>query len=78
MNQPSRRIAREGDLVILYERKDAITPVILKAGDKYQSLFGAFLHDDIIGKEYGSIVEFSFILVKCRLRRNLEINMYMF
>ena len=56
MNQAHRRVAREGDLVILYERKDAITPVVLKSGDKYQSLFGAFLHDSIIGKEYGSVV----------------------
>lgn len=56
MNQAHRRIACEGDLVILYERKDSITPVILKHGAKYQSLYGAFLHDDIIGKEYGSVV----------------------
>lgn len=66
MNQAYKRIAQEGDLVILYERKDAITPVVLKHGDKYQSLFGSFLHDNIIGKEYGSIVINLLILFICR------------
>lgn len=56
MFQGHQRVAKEGGLVIIYERKDSIVPVILKSGDKYQSIFGAFLHDNMIGKEYGSVV----------------------
>ena len=56
MNLSHKRIAEKGDLVILYERKDSLTPVTLTPGEKYQCILGAFLHDDIIGKEYGSIV----------------------
>lgn len=57
---------------MLYERKDSIVPVILKAGDKYQSVFGAFLHSSIIGKEYGSVVGAFCRLTSLRLRPRRE------
>ena len=76
MFQGHRRVAKEGDLAIIYERKDSIVPVILKSGEKYQSIFGAFLHDSMIGKEYGSVVRFPSISLTSRLLPNREISTY--
>lgn len=61
-----KRVAEEGDFVFLFERKDSIIPVFLKHGEKYQCILGAFLHDDMIGKEYGSIVVSISFFVICR------------
>ena len=61
-----KRVAAEGDLVFLYERRDSIIPVFLKHGEKYQCILGAFLHDDMIGKEYGSTVLVLPTLLICR------------
>ena len=43
-------------MVILYERKDSLIPITVTKGEKYSCILGAFHHDDMIGKEYGSIV----------------------
>lgn len=43
-------------MVILYERKDSLIPITVTKGEKYSCILGAFCHDDMIGKEYGSIV----------------------
>ena len=56
MNLPNRRSIHEGDMVILYERKDSLIPITVTKGEKYSCILGAFCHDDMIGKEYGSIV----------------------
>ena len=69
-----KRVAAEGDFVFLFERKDSIIPVFLKHGEKYQCILGAFLHDDMIGKEFGSIVVALSTFLICRLLLKLEIN----
>lgn len=70
----NKRVAAEGDFVFLFERKDSIIPVFLKHGEKYQCILGAFLHDDMIGKEFGSIVVTLSTFLICRLLLKPEIN----
>ena len=50
------RIAKEGALVLLQERRDVLVPVVLKAGTQFQNRHGLFSHDAMIGKEFGSKV----------------------
>ncbi|KAJ4452400.1 putative tRNA methyltransferase complex subunit Cpd1 [Paratrimastix pyriformis] len=45
---------KEGDNVILYEGLDKMQALKLKHGEIHQNRFGAFYHDDIIGKLWGS------------------------
>lgn len=51
-----KRIVQEGDLVILYERYDRTTAIYVKAGESFQNQLGSFMHNDMIGKPYGSLV----------------------
>ena len=76
MNLAHKRTAAEGDFVFLYERKDSIIPVFLKHGEKYQCILGAFLHDDMIGKEFGSIVKCGVISFFCRLLHKQGIGIF--
>ncbi|MQM05524.1 hypothetical protein Taro_038333 [Colocasia esculenta] len=50
-----RRI-RDGDLVIVYERHDAMKAVTVRAGSELQNRFGVFKHSDWVGKPFGSKV----------------------
>uniref|UniRef100_A0A1D1Z2X6 tRNA (adenine(58)-N(1))-methyltransferase n=1 Tax=Anthurium amnicola TaxID=1678845 RepID=A0A1D1Z2X6_9ARAE len=50
-----RRIS-DGDLVIVYERHDAMKAVTVRAGSELQNRFGVFKHSDWIGKPFGSKV----------------------
>lgn len=45
--------ARDGDLVIVQEKYDSLTPVHLKAGAYLNNRYGRFTHDDLIGKPLG-------------------------
>lgn len=56
MNLSHHRIIKEGDLVILYERKDSLIPITVTKGEKYSCILGAFIHDQMIGKEFGCLV----------------------
>jgi tRNA (adenine57-N1/adenine58-N1)-methyltransferase len=47
-------IMEDGSLVILYQRHDSMEHLYLKAGGRYDCRFGNFLHDDFIGKPFGS------------------------
>lgn len=51
-----KRIVQEGDLVILYERYDRTTAIYVKSGESFQNQLGSFMHNDMIGKPYGSLV----------------------
>lgn len=51
-----RRPFQEGDLAIVVERHDSYVPVYLRAGEKHMNRFGAFHHDDIIGRPFGAKV----------------------
>ena len=51
-----RRPFQEGDLAIVVERHDSYVPVYLRAGEKHMNRFGAFHHDDVIGKPFGAKV----------------------
>ena len=44
----------EGDLVISYERHDALDHFYLSAGKIFQNKYGHFHHEDMIGKPFGS------------------------
>ena len=43
-----------GDLIILYEGGDSIKSSTLEKGKALQNPFGAFKHDDMVGKNLGS------------------------
>ena len=43
-----------GDLIILYEGGDSIKYFTLEKGKAFQNRFGAFKHDDMVGKNFGS------------------------
>ena len=47
------RLIKDGDLVILYERFDALQHTWVEKGGVTQNRFGVFQHDDIIGKPFG-------------------------
>eukprot|EP00596_Hydrurales_sp_CCMP1899_P006836 CAMPEP_0119045494 /NCGR_PEP_ID=MMETSP1177-20130426/40407_1 /TAXON_ID=2985 /ORGANISM="Ochromonas sp, Strain CCMP1899" /LENGTH=393 /DNA_ID=CAMNT_0007017405 /DNA_START=295 /DNA_END=1476 /DNA_ORIENTATION=- len=47
---------KHGDLVIVYERHDSLNHVYLSRGTILNNKFGAFYHDDLIGKAFGSKV----------------------
>lgn len=51
-----RRPFQAGDLAIVVERHDSYVPVYLRAGEKHMNRFGAFHHDDIIGRPFGAKV----------------------
>ena len=53
----AKNIIQEGDLVILYERHDALDQMVCKRGEVLQNRFGKFYHDDIIGKPFGTCIK---------------------
>eukprot|EP01039_Chlorochromonas_danica_P010161 gene10161-11245_t len=48
------RVMKAGDLVVIYERHDSLDHLYLKHGMIFQNKFGAFHHNDMIGKPFGS------------------------
>jgi hypothetical protein len=56
MMRRRRRPFQAGDLAIVVERHDSYVPVYLRAGEKHMNRVGAFHHDDIIGRPFGSKV----------------------
>lgn len=48
------KLIESGDLVVVYERHDALDHVYMEAGKILHNKFGTFPHDDIIGKPFGS------------------------
>lgn len=50
------RLMQAGDVVIIYERHDSLDHLYLEAGASFTNRFGYFLHDDMIGKPFGSRV----------------------
>lgn len=48
------RLMKHGDLTIIYERHDSLNHIYLSTGEILNNKFGAFYHDDIIGKPFGS------------------------
>jgi hypothetical protein len=48
------RLMKHGDLIIIYERHDSLTHIYLSKGSILNNKFGAFYHDDFIGKPFGS------------------------
>ena len=48
------RLMKHGDLTIIYERHDSLNHVYLSRGDILNNKFGAFYHDDLIGRPFGS------------------------
>lgn len=55
--RPRPRLMQDGDLVIVYERHDCLDHCYLKAGDELQNKFGRFLHNDMIGKPFGTKIQ---------------------
>lgn len=49
-------LTREGDSVIVYESRIALTPLVLERGKTFGNRFGTFHHADLIGIPYGSRV----------------------
>ena len=77
MNLSHHRVIKEGDLVILYERKDSLIPITVTKGEKYSCILGAFIHDQMIGKEYGCLVGHSLYSVPYRLHHKQVISICM-
>eukprot|EP01038_Epipyxis_sp_PR26KG_P005018 gene5018-7005_t len=50
----NRKVMRDGDLVIVYERHDSLSHTTLKGGMILDNKFGSFHHDDMIGKFFGT------------------------
>jgi tRNA (adenine57-N1/adenine58-N1)-methyltransferase len=50
------RLMADGDLVIVYERHDALSHIYLSTNEIFNNKFGAFHHNDMIGKPFGSKV----------------------
>eukprot|EP01041_Mallomonas_annulata_P007924 gene7924-16215_t len=48
------RFMNEGDLVVIYERHDSMNHIYLEGGQIFNNKFGAFPHNDFIGKPFGS------------------------
>lgn len=51
---PAVRLMKVGDLVITYERHDTMDHIYLSENGIYSNKFGAFHHNDFIGKPFGS------------------------
>lgn len=53
---PSRWLAQDGDTVVVYQGVTELTQVTLKTGEILRGRFGEFLHDEFIGRPFGSKV----------------------
>jgi len=49
-------VIQEGDWIILYESFENVRSVKVTRGELYSNQFGAYRHNDMIGKPYGSKV----------------------
>ena len=47
-------LIKEGDQVIAWLARDNLKPIIVKSGEVFNTRYGAFPHDDMIGKAFGS------------------------
>ncbi|CAG99723.1 tRNA 1-methyladenosine methyltransferase subunit GCD14 [Kluyveromyces lactis] len=45
---------KEGDLVLAWLSRDNLKPITVKAGEVFNTRYGAFSHSDMIGKPFGS------------------------
>ena len=50
------RVMEVGDTVIIFERHDSLSYLLLQRGRIYDNKFGTFHHNDFIGKHFGSRV----------------------
>ena len=53
---PFKNIISVGDLVVMYQGFGQMTPIFVETGAILQNKHGAFHHDDLIGKKYGTKV----------------------
>jgi tRNA (adenine57-N1/adenine58-N1)-methyltransferase len=53
-NKRLPNLMEDGDLVVIYERHDALDHFYIQKGQIFQNKFGAFHHADFIGKPFGS------------------------
>jgi len=51
---PAIRLMKEGDLIITYERHDSMDHLYLSENQIFGNKYGAFHHNDFIGKPFGS------------------------
>ncbi|KAI9229119.1 MAG: tRNA methyltransferase complex GCD14 subunit-domain-containing protein [Piptocephalis tieghemiana] len=49
-----KRIIEAGDLVVAYLTRESASVIRIESGAKLNNRYGEFLHDSMIGKEYGS------------------------
>lgn len=56
MLQPRPLVAKENDVVILYQGHQQLTPVQLQSGNLFHCKSGKFLHSQMIGKTLGSYI----------------------
>lgn len=47
-------LIKEGDLVLAWLSRDNLKPIIVKAGQVFNTRYGAFQHNDMIGMPFGS------------------------
>jgi hypothetical protein len=51
---PERDRFKYGEVILIYENRETIKCVTLEKGKVHQNKFGAFKHDEIVGKPYGA------------------------
>lgn len=49
-----KKYIEEGDLVLVYVSRTIIKPIYVKSGERFNTRFGSFPHDSMIGLEFGS------------------------
>lgn len=49
-----KKYIEEGDLVLVYVSRTIIKPIYVKKGESFNTRFGSFPHDSMIGLEFGS------------------------
>ncbi|KAG0673358.1 tRNA (adenine-N(1)-)-methyltransferase catalytic subunit trm61 [Pichia californica] len=49
-----KKFIEEGDLVLVYVSRTIIKPIYVKSGEHFNTRFGSFPHDSMIGLEFGS------------------------
>lgn len=47
-------LVQEGDIVLAWIGRDNLKPVTIKSGEVFNTRYGAFPHDDMIGKQFGA------------------------
>ena len=51
------KFIENGDVVIVYERHDALDHIFISRDAIFQNKFGSFHHNDMIGKRFGSKIK---------------------